>query len=346
MTRWGMGAGMMLLAAARTAALADPVDIDRVMSDFRLSPQAAARVRSGEIVESEPAGSSERELAVGLTFLVQQPVGSVLDGFRSAIDLKADSQLSGSAVIRGSLDDFASVSLPADEAKRYLAAAPGDALNLSLDEIQAFHALASAGGDPTANVERQLRRSLFDRYQAYRASGLDGMAPYARSARDVRTPADELRAAAEAASLLDHYAPALWQLLRSYPRGKPAGLEEKFYVLRYGLDGRPNCTLRHRTALPFDGGVALVDRDYYVSHGYNTSQSISGMVPVPEGTVIFYRTRVSTDQVAGFGSSMKRTIGRGVMTKQLTAIAERTRASFQRNEMSPAPVAMDSGLLP
>src|SRR6185436_11659612 len=148
---------------------------------------------------------------------------------------------------------------------------------------------------------------------------------------------DELRAASEAALLLNKYAPALWQLLRSYPHGKPAELEERFYLLRYDLDGRPNYTLRHRMALPFSGGVALVDRDFYVSHGYNTSQAISGLIPVPEGTMVFYRNRVSTDQIGGFGSSMKRTIGRSVMAKQLTAIFERSRACFERDDMCPAP---------
>jgi hypothetical protein len=170
------------------------------------------------------------------------------------------------------------------------------------------------------------------------------MAAYAR--RDgLRKPSDELRAAADAAALLNKYTPALWQLLLSYPRGKPAELKEQFYLLRYDLDGRPNYTLRHRMALPFNGGVALVDRDFYVSHGYNTSQAISGLLPAPEGTMVFYRSRVSTDQVSGFGSSLKRTIGRSVMAKRLTEIFERSRASFERNEMSPAPVKVDTGFL-
>jgi len=52
-----------------------------------------------------------------------------------------------------------------------------------------------------------------------------------------------------------------------------------------------------------------------------------------------------TDQVAGFGSSVKRTLGRSVMAKQLTEIFQRSRASFEQPEMSPAPVSMDPGLL-
>jgi len=336
--------GTAVLLMACTAASADRVDVTQVMGDFGVSADAAARVRNGEMVESDPGDASERELAVGLTFLVQQPIANVVDAFRSTVDMKADRQLQSAVMIHDSPDDFAKLGLPPDEAQRYLDARPGDTLNLSLDEIQAFHALASADGDPRSNVERQLQSMLLDRYRAYQTSGLDGLAPYARGS-GTRKPSDELRAAARGAALLNKYAPALWQLLLWYPRGKPAGLEEKFYVLRYTLDGRPNYTLRHRMAFPFSGGVALVDRDFYVSHGFNTSQAISGLIPVPEGTVVFYRNRVSTDQVGGFGSSMKRNIGRGVMAKQLIEIFQRSRASFEPAQMSPAPVSKDTRLL-
>ena len=337
---------MVVLLAAWTAAAADRVDVNQVMKDFGLSADAAARIRSGEMVESDPTASSERELAVGLTFLVQQPVANVLEAFRSAADMRADRQLLAALPIRGAADDLAGLILQPDgaaEAQRYLAARPGDTLNLSLDEMQPFHARAAADGNPVSSVEQQLRRLLMDRYATYLARGLAGMEPYARGG-SARRPAEELRAASQAAALLNNYAPGLWHLLLSYPQGKPPGLEEKFYVLRYALDGRPNYTLRHRMALPFSGGIALVDRDVYVSHGYNTAQSISGLLPVPEGTVVFYRSRVSTDQVGGFGSSMKQRIGRSVMAKQLIDIFERSRASYPQN-MSPAPVGLNTQLL-
>lgn len=338
--------GAVVLLVAWTAAAADRRDITRAIKDFGFSTDAAARIRDGAMVESDPTESSDHELAVGLTFLIQQPIANVVEAFRSAVDLRADHQLVSAVVIKGSRDDFARLVLQPDgaaEAKRYLTAHPGDTLNLSLDEIRAFQALASAASDPTPGVEVQLKELLFNRYRAYVTKGLAGIAPYARSS-GVRNPSEELRAASQASSLLNSYAPALWQLLLSYPQGKPAELEERFYLLRYELDGRPNYTLRHRMVLPFSGGVVLVDRDFYVSHGYNTSQAISGLIPVQEGTVVFSRNRVSTDQVAGFGSSMKRSIGRSVMAKQLTQIFERSRASFPQN-MSAAPLGKESELL-
>jgi len=320
---------------AWSAQATDGLTVEQVLADLNLPADAPARIRHGEMVHSEPRESSDRELGVGLTFLVEQPVAEVVQAFRAAVDLKADPHLSASIPIRGpgTTADFASLVLEpggAAEAKRYLEASPGDTLNLSADEIQAFDGLASAGGDKKLLVEEQLKRLLLARYQAYLERGLGGMAPYERGG-GACDPSGELRRASEAARLLKLHAPAMQQLLLSYPEGKPAGLEEHFYWLRYELDGRPNYTLRHRLAMPVGEVFAIADREFYVSHGYNTSQAFSGLIPVPEGTLVVYRTRVSTDQVAGFGSSIKKGIGRGVMAKQLTGIFERSRASFQRN---------------
>jgi len=326
--------GSLLALLAQTAASAGDFTVETVMVDLNLPADAAARLRHGEMVHSDPRESSDRELGVGLTFLVQQPVAEVMKAVRAVVDLKADPKLSASVLIQGSGTpaDFASLTLEPDgaaEASRYLAAAPGDTLNLSPDEIRSFNALSSADS-PKRAVEEQLKKMLFERYRAYRERGLDGMAPYERDGGPSE-PSLELRHASEAARLLKAHAPALQQLLLSYPAGKPAGLEEHFYWLRYELDGRPNYTLRHRMALPLGEVYALADREFYVSHGYDTSQAFAGLIPVPEGTMVVYRSRVSTEQVAGFGSSVKKGIGRGVMAKQMTEIFERSRDSFQHN---------------
>jgi hypothetical protein len=326
-----VGAPVVLMAC--TAGGVGAFTLDRMMADLNFPTDAAARLRRGEMVQS-PVESSDRELGVGLTFLIEQPLPDVLTAFRAAVDLKADPQLSASVPIRGpgTPADFASLVLEpngAAEATRYLTAVPGDTLNLSADEIRAFNALAAGGDGAKPQVEAQLRRLLLGRFQAYLQTGLGGMAPYQRQSGPFE-PSGELRRATDEARLLQQHAPALQHLLLTYPEGKPAGLEEHFYWLRYALDDRPNYTLRHRLAMPVGDIFAVADREFYVSHGYNTSQAVSGLVPVPEGTVVVYQSRVSTDQVAGFGASVKKGIGRNVMAKQLTNIFERSRDSFQR----------------
>jgi hypothetical protein len=329
-------AGAPLFFVALRTAAADQLNIEQVIADFGFPAHASERIRRGEMLEADPTESSDRELAVDLTFLVKQPPATLAKAFRKMADMKDNPKLAASVRIRGAGTpaDFAGLVLEPDgaaEAKQYLAAHAGETLNLSSDEIRAFDALASADGPPVPRVEAQLKQELLARCQNYLAHGLDGIAPYAR-ASGPQDPATDLRRAVEAAApLLGKYAPAMLQLLRSYPRDKPADLKENFYWLRYELDGRPNFTLRHRLALPVGSTFtfAVADREYYVSHGYNTSQAIAGFIPVPEGTVVFYRSRVSTDQVTGFGGSVKKGIGRGVMAKQLTDIFRRSRASFQ-----------------
>src|SRR5262245_39452590 len=335
------GSGVRLFVGALTVLVASTpgaivaFTVDQVVADIDLGADAGARLRRGEMVSSSPDESSDRELGVDLTFLVQQPLAGVVKAFRAAVDLKADPQLSASVPIQGpgTPADFAGLVLEPDgaaEANRYLAASPGETLNLSKDEIDAFKALRAAADGPKPQVEAELRRLLLARYQAYLRHGLDGIPPYQRGSGPFE-PAGELRRASDAARLLRQHAPALQHLLLSYPEAKPAGLEEHFYWLRYDLDGRPNYTLRHRFAMPVGDVFAVADREFYVSHGYNTSQAFAGFVPVPEGTVVVYRSRVSTDQVAGFGSSVKKGIGRSVMAKQITQIFERSRESFQRS---------------
>jgi len=90
-------------------------------------------------------------------------------------------------------------------------------------------------------------------------------------------------------------------------------------------------------AMPFEGGLVLADRDFYVSHGYNTSQAISGVIAVPGGTMVFYADRVSTDQISGAGSSLKQAIGDSMMARQLTAMFERSRACATDEAMCPPP---------
>ncbi|HXJ34591.1 MAG TPA: hypothetical protein VMS22_11220 [Candidatus Eisenbacteria bacterium] len=332
---WRVFVGALVVLTPRIMMATGGFTVDRVTADINLPTDAVTRLRHGEMVHSDTEESSDRELGVGLTFLVQQPLAEVVKAFRTAIDLKADPQLSASAVIRGpgAPADFTSLVLEPDgaaEASRYLAASPGETLNLSRDEIRAFNALASAGDDVKRRVEEELRLLLLARYQSYLQRGLGGMAAYERRDGPFE-PSGELRRASEAALLLEQHAPALQHVLLAYPVGKPPGLEEHFYWLRYDLDGRPNYTLRHRLAMPIGEIFVTADREFYVSHGYNTSQAFAGLIPVPEGTMVVYRSRVSTDQVAGFGSSVKKGIGRSVMSRQLTDIFERSRDSFQRN---------------
>lgn len=61
-------------------------------------------------------------------------------------------------------------------------------------------------------------------------------------------------------------------------------------------------------------------RQFYVSEGFNCEQAIAALLPAQGGTVVIYSNHTSTDQVEGFGGGAKRSIGRGMMAKQLEAL--------------------------
>jgi hypothetical protein len=73
-----------------------------------------------------------------------------------------------------------------------------------------------------------------------------------------------------------------------------------------------------------DGEVAL-DRELYVSQGYDAMQAVAGLFSVDGGALVFYRAHTFTDRVAGISSGIKHSVGRRMMANQLEKIFERGR---------------------
>jgi hypothetical protein len=307
--------------------------LDALAADFGLSKDDVQRVRNGELVNTTTKETSDRELAVVMLFLVKAPVQKLITFFEVGSGFRNDPNVQWSAEINGegTLDDFKGVVIQpngAQETDRYLNAAPGDRLNLSPAEIASFQALkGSDAGQP--QVEEALRRMLLARYQAYRSQGLAGIAPYARGKDKQSSAADDLRRATEAAKGLKKHVLAFYYVLLDYPQANAAGLTQHFFCIRYAMGGRPTFTLRHRLAMPVDDAYVVADREFYVSHDYNETQAIGGLLPVENGTVVVYLNRTTTDQLGGFGASAKQSIGRGMMAKQISEIFEKARAGLK-----------------
>src|SRR5262249_45436250 len=121
--------------------------------------------------------------------------------------------------------NYAKLTLKSDEPQALANAKAGDKLNMSASEIAAFKALA--GGAPQA-VQEQLHRMLLARYQAYRASGLSGIAAYDRGGGKTSDPAADLRKASEATRGLQKYMPGFQKVLLDYPKTTLPGMQEKF----------------------------------------------------------------------------------------------------------------------
>jgi hypothetical protein len=108
----------------------------------------------------------------------------------------------------------------------------------------------------------------------------------------------------------------------------PHGFAENLYWVQLRANGEDTVVLEHVFQATFDDTTLLVQRQYYVSTGYNAEQAIVGFLPAGDGTLVVYTNHTSTDQLLGLGAAAKRAIGHTLMTNQLERIFATTRAGF------------------
>jgi hypothetical protein len=293
---------------------------DQVLTDMGLSAADKQRVLNGEFVTADLAGVSERDLAFAIAFLVKKSTPDAIGKQLVAGNLvSADAQVQAHGAISGagSLADLAGLKITADEAKALSSAKAGDALNFSAAEIAALK--AAPGGTPES-VQQVLRQVLLARYQAYRTAGLAGIAPYDRGGGRTTDVASDLRKASEAAKGLAKYLPGFQKVLLGYPKTTAPELRENFFWVKSIIQGKPTYILTHILSAPDGEARAVARRQYYASTGYNAEQSVAGFLPVQGGTVAVFASHAFTDQVTGFGGSMKRSIGSTIMASKMKEI--------------------------
>jgi len=313
-----------------TAAQAEPT-ADQVLADAGLSAadKQSQSVTNGEFVNVSIGGVSERDLAFAIAFLVKTPPDALAKQIVAGQLVTADTQVKafGELSGAGSLADFAKLTLTADEAKSLAKnAKAGDVLNLSTSEAAAFKNVP----DGAAPMQEQLRKMLLARYQAYKASGLAGIASYDRGGGRTGDPAADLRKASEATKGLQKYLPVFQKVLVDYPKGTAPGMEEKFFWMKSVIHGELTFVLSHVMVVADGAARAAVKREYYVSTGYNAEQSVAGFLPVQGGTIAVTTVHAFTEQVTGMGGSMKRGIGSKVMASKMKEIYEAARERSQK----------------
>lgn len=347
--------GVMLARVSRAAALAgvlllphpalaadgledgQPLDIRRVSSDQR------RQLAAGDTISYQVAESGETELGAGVAMYLPVPLARVAEVLTSSDIVLRDSSITASgpiaagAVAPTALAGFKLGTSESGEAEDALDAAPGPRFNLAPGEIDAFRALKRTlrGADQRAVREAaaaQWRTLLFQRWQAFQARGLDGIAPYARRS-GVSDPAALLRVAAGDARVVGPLLPGLQDELLRYPAEQASTTHSRFYWVKRQVQGRPTPILIHHLVDLSPGLALYVERQLYVGHSYNASQILSAAVPYEDGVLIFSSNRVSTDQVAGLGGEMKKMIGRRQLRAEIVKRFDRIRAALAR----PAP---------
>lgn len=316
-------AAVAALLAVASSALA--IDAKTALDKIGFPADTQRQVLAGEFVETALPTASERDLNVGIAFLVKQPPETLARTVREQMLLQrvdpgtiAYGKLTGD----GTVAQLADLKLTPAQQKAYAEAEPGDKLNLSSEEVSALNA---AGKDAVA-IQNKVKELLLARYRAYRAKGLAGIAPYARDGEKMDAAADlaAVIATARKSALLP---PAFYDLLDRYPKATPADATETFLWSQFAAHGEDTIALIHTLQATFDGTLIGVQRHFYVSTGYNIEQALTGFLPTDGGTLVIYTNHTSTDQVAGFGGSAKRGIGRKFMAEELKKLFDKARAT-------------------
>lgn len=342
----------MLARSSRAAALAAllvlpapawpadaPAEEGQTLDVRRLSPEQRRRLLAGDTIGYQVAETSETELGAGVAMYLPVPLGRVAEVLTAPQIVLRDPSITASGRLSpgaapAALAGYTLGAGEVAEAQDALDAAPGGRLNLSAAEIEAAHAALAArrGADRAAVAEAgavHWRTLLFQRWQAFLARGLDGVAPYARRG-GVTDPAALLRVAAGDARIVAHLMPRLAEALLRFPAEQSATATNQFYWVKRQVQGRPTPILIHHLVDVTPQLALYVERQLYVGHTYNASQIFSGAVPYEDGVLVFSSNRVSTDQVAGFGGEMKRMIGRRQLRAEIVKRFDRIRAALTR----------------
>jgi len=329
----------LLWLAAPVLGADGPSEEGQALDVGQMSADQRRRLVAGDTISYQVSETSETELGAGVAMYLPVPIARVAEVLTGADLVLQDAGIVASGSIPADAAGPAAIGFrlganESGEAQEALDAAPGSRFNLAPPEIDAFHAVKAAlrSGDRGAAVEAasgQWRALIFQRWQAFQARGLDGVAPYARS-RGVSDPAALLRVAAGDARILASYAPRLGEALLRYPAEQNPTARSRFYWVKRQVQGRPTPILIHHLVDVGPTLVLYVERHVYVGHTYNASQILSAAVPYESGVLIFSSNRVSTDQVAGLGGDMKRMIGRRQLRGEIVKRFDRIRAAVLR----------------
>ncbi|HKA62817.1 MAG TPA: hypothetical protein VKH83_10355 [Methylomirabilota bacterium] len=341
LARLGRAAALacLLIGPAVTWA-ADPTsDEGQTLDVRRLSSEQRRRLLAGETISYSVPETNDVELATGVAMYLPVPLARAAEVLTSPEMVLRDSTITASGPIPAdatphNLRGFTLVAGELGEAQEVLDATPGPRFNLSAAEIEGFHAAKAAvrPGDRVSVVEAaasQWRVTLLERARAFRARGLEGVAPYARRG-GTADPAALLRVAAGDARVAASVAPHLGAELLAYPAEQSATATSQFYWVRRQVQTRPDPIVIHHLIDVTPAAALYVERQIYVGHTYNASQVLCVALPYEDGVVILSSSHVATEQITGLGGDMRKLIGRRQLRGELVKRFDRIRAALVR----------------
>jgi len=278
----------------------------------------------------------------GVMLLVQRPLDEVVDAYlKEEMFHASDEIISFGRFSKEDLDgedaaaSFSRLRFAQEEKaeiKKLLRVAPGTVYNLSETEMARFDGLDAKAPGHADKVTRAYRTVLLGRGRDYLDLGVAGIAPYARKGGKLASPRDELTVAVESARFLKEHFPDFHAALREFPEHRASLTESRCYWLKKEVDKRPVFILAHQLLSVRDNMALGAEREYYVGHTYNSMLMLIGVLPFEGGTLVFSANRVFTEKVTGFGSGLRKKLGRKVVGEKMARRFETVRTALERRQ--------------
>lgn len=315
---WSMGLLILVLSSNFPAHATTTLYLQELIQQLGIRQQDLVKLEQGETVSFNVVESNEKELAVGVAIYLAAPPSEVLEFLENRGMASVDNEVISQTIIPPQVrpDSFIGFSFMGrnNEAINFQSATPGEQFNLSTQEFQTLKFIDTTQTDAASHT---YRRILWQRWQHYLKNGLKGIATYDRGAGKIANPGEELLAATLSNKVLARHFPELHTAWLNYPAEFPDGVDERFLLINRQVENRPTAVLIHRVVLAVDTGGIILSRQFYVGHSYNSGQLTIGSLPYRGGSLVFYANRTFTDQITGFGSGVKRSIGREQMRRRM-----------------------------
>lgn len=305
-----------ILVALCAAATAETLTGGMILDGLGVGERDRDRLVEGEVLafDGEAWEQTARELSADATVLVNRPLADVLEQVQEVPTIIPQKYLLEHREISGNAD-FADVGFTAEEyehADALLNAKVGKKFNLSKAEVAELRRIGASARGRDARLEaasEAMRKILLDRYRAYRATGLAGVAPYQRSSRKAISVGDELTLTTETFEPFAEYFPAYYRVMRNYPAGAEC-CEHIFRWLKVRIKKRPAFALTHTIIQEQDDFLLITERHFYVSSTLNSVQVTLSWVPWDQDTQMGLAVSASTDVLDSFMGRVLRPLGR------------------------------------
>lgn len=272
---------------ASLAAAASPQDVgSRIAAAADLlgcSRTDRERLANGAVVACRSKGRRSRE---STAVIVLASPAATMRAMKRADLYHADRRVLASEELpSGEVDAAAFAALPIETSGVL------DAWNLSVTEQALLRDVAREEG--ARGLAAVVRHVMAERVLAYRSGGPRAISSYARPGSGVFAAGVEAEAMWTRFAKLEALAPGVHAAVRAYPRPSTLSLRHSFHASVIAHDGHPTVVLAHRAEFSADDYATAVEREFFVSRGYGTRQTVFGAAGIPDGRSIAYYLTVA-----------------------------------------------------